>query len=69
MGTETARDYHMRRAQDELDLAYRAEGFAAMNAHFRLSALHMARLVARPSAPTPAGSSREACRHEQLVTA
>ena len=44
MQTESSRDYHMRRARVELDLAYRAEGWAAMEAHLKLSALHMARL-------------------------
>ncbi len=38
------RDYHMRRAREELDEAYRAEGFTRANAHFRLSSLHMERV-------------------------
>jgi hypothetical protein len=41
---EPARDYHMRRARVELDLAYRASQRQAMEAHLKLSALHMARL-------------------------
>lgn len=44
MPIESGRDYHMQRVRDELDLAYRAEGWAAMEAHLKLSALHMARL-------------------------
>ena len=44
MQTESSHDYHMRRARAELDLAYRAEGWAATEAHLKLSALHMARL-------------------------
>jgi len=44
MQTESSRDYHMHRARAELDLAYRAEGWAATQAHLKLSALHMARL-------------------------
>jgi hypothetical protein len=42
MSTDSRRDYHIRRAREELDLAYRAEGFSAMSAHMRLSAIHMA---------------------------
>lgn len=44
MTIESSRDYHMRRARVELDLAYQAEGWAAAEAHLKLSALHMARL-------------------------
>ena len=44
MQTESTHDYHMRRARAEFDLAYRAEGWAATEAHLKLSALHMARL-------------------------
>lgn len=44
MTIESSRDYHMRRARFELDLADRAEGWAAMQAHLKLSALHMALL-------------------------
>jgi hypothetical protein len=44
MQIESSRDYHMRRARLELDLAYRAETRASMVAHLKLSALHMARL-------------------------
>lgn len=38
------RDYHMQRAQAELDCAYRAEHRVAAQAHMRLSALHMKRM-------------------------
>ena len=41
---ETSHDYHVRRAREELDLAYRSERRAVSAAHLRLSALHMARL-------------------------
>jgi hypothetical protein len=44
MTTEAIRDYHIRRARMELDLAYRAEQRTAMEAHMKLSALHMVRL-------------------------
>ncbi len=44
MQIEPNLDYHIRRARSELDLAYRADGPAAMESHLRLSALHMARL-------------------------
>ena len=44
MGRETTVEYHRRRAAGELDLAYEATAFKAMEAHFRLSALHLARL-------------------------
>ena len=46
---ECDREYHMRRATRELDLAYRAEARAAVEAHLRLSALHMARLQGGPT--------------------
>jgi hypothetical protein len=36
--------YHMERARRELDLAYQANNHAVIDAHMRLSALHMARL-------------------------
>ena len=42
---ESQHDYHTRRARDELDLAYRAEARPIMEAHLRLSALHMAELT------------------------
>lgn len=44
------RDYHLRRAREEMDRAYRADGWTAVNAHFRLSSLHMQRVreLARP---------------------
>jgi branched-subunit amino acid aminotransferase/4-amino-4-deoxychorismate lyase len=51
---EADRHYHMQRATMELDLAYRAERFAAMEAHLRLSALHMARLKRSAPEPRPA---------------
>lgn len=41
---ETAHDYHRRRAASELDLAYRATAFKAIEAHLKLSALHLAKL-------------------------
>jgi hypothetical protein len=44
MQIEAIRQYHVHRARTELDLAYRAKGHAAMEAHMKLSALHMARL-------------------------
>ena len=44
MGRESTIDYHRRRAASELDLAYQATAFKAMEAHFRLSSLHLARL-------------------------
>ena len=36
--------YHVERARTELDLAYSAEKHAVIEAHMKLSALHMARL-------------------------
>ena len=44
MLSDHERLYHVERARRELDLAYQAEHRAAMEAHMRLSALHMARL-------------------------
>lgn len=41
---ETDRDYHIRRARDELDLAYRTTQVQAASAHMRLCALHIGRL-------------------------
>ena len=41
---ETSQDYHVRRAREELDLAYRSDRRAVSSAHLQLSALHMARL-------------------------
>ena len=35
-------EYHLRRARQELDLGYRADGRMAAAAHMRLAALHMA---------------------------
>lgn len=54
MPAEANKDFHLRRARAELDLAYRAPGHAAAAAHFKLSALHMARLrelETRPANP------------------
>ena len=36
--------YHIERARREMDLAYKAEKRAVMEAHMKLSALHMGRL-------------------------
>lgn len=41
---ETNRDYHIRRAREELDLAYRSDRRTVAAVHVHLSALHMARL-------------------------
>ena len=41
---ETSHDYHLRRAREELDRAYRSEARPAFTAHLHLSGLHMARL-------------------------
>ena len=62
MGQECEHDFHVRRAQAELDLAYRAGGHPAMAAHFRLSALHMrrAQALAGPSNCPCERSSRPA---------
>ena len=35
-------EYHVRRARQELDLGYRANGRSAAASHLRLAALHMA---------------------------
>ena len=51
MQIEPTRDYHMRRARSEIDLAYRAESRAVMEAHLKLSALHMARLRVATKSP------------------
>ncbi len=50
MQPESDRDYHTRRAREELDRAYRADRWTAMSAHFRLSSLHMQKVRER-SAP------------------
>lgn len=47
MRQETDRDYHTRRAREELDRAYRADGWTAMSAHFLLSSLHMQKVRER----------------------
>ena len=52
---ETLHDYHIRRARDELDLAYRAGNRAASSAHLQLSALHMSRMR---TLAAPHGSDR-----------
>ena len=41
MNPESDHDYHLRRTRSELDLAYRSECHAALEAHLRLSSLHM----------------------------
>ena len=45
MAMNQERDYHTRRAQAELDRAYRAEHHVAAEAHMRLSAMHMERML------------------------
>ena len=49
------RDYHIARARQEFDAAYRAERIDIAAIHMRLSALHMerARSVAEPSRREP----------------
>jgi hypothetical protein len=47
MQRESDRDFHTRRAREELDRAYRADGWTAMSAHFRLSSLHMQKVRER----------------------
>jgi hypothetical protein len=44
MTQDRNRDYHLRRAREEIDQAYRADGWTAVNAHLRLSSLHMQRM-------------------------
>jgi hypothetical protein len=51
--TEKQKDYHRRRARQEMDMAYRAEGGTVANAHMKLSALHMSR-IAEPDEPREA---------------
>ena len=51
MSKQSAHEYHRARATRELDLAYRAESRAAIEAHLRLSALHMARLSSESVRP------------------
>lgn len=55
MTHETDHDFHMRRARAEIDLAYRSECRAAMEAHLRLSSLHMQRLKTSQPAVRPPG--------------
>jgi hypothetical protein len=45
MAADQEREYHTQRAQAELDWAYRAENHVAAQAHMRLSALHMERML------------------------
>lgn len=52
---ESDHDFHLRRARAELDLAHRSECLAAMEAHLRLSSLHMQRLRTADSPARPAG--------------
>ena len=61
MIVETDHDYHMRRARDELDLAYRSECGAAMESHLRLSSLHMQRLKSSEPAVRPPGAQPFPC--------
>lgn len=42
---EKQKAYHRRRARQELDMAYRAEGETIASAHMKLSALHMRRIA------------------------
>ena len=61
---ETKHEYHVRRAREELDLAYRSERRAVSTAHLQLSALHMAELRALTSPVAPLRgtmTARSAC--------
>ena len=51
MKRESDRDYHLRRARAELDLAFRADRGPAAAAHMRLSSFHMTALSDLPPAP------------------
>jgi hypothetical protein len=44
MLTENDKDFHLYRAREELDLAYRSECDTAASAHMKLSVLHMRRI-------------------------
>jgi hypothetical protein len=57
MPQEVERDFHIRRAREELDLAYRADAFAVAAVHLKLSALHMARLRPASAAAAAAGGA------------
>lgn len=57
---ETKHEYHVRRAREELDLAYRSERRAVSTAHLRLSALHMAELRALTARAAPGRDSMAA---------
>ena len=59
MRQETDRDYHTRRAREELDRAYRADGWLAMSAHFLLSSLHMRKARERSGAAIIARIARK----------
>ena len=61
MIAETDHDYHMRRVRAELDLAYRSECQTAMEAHLRLSSLHMQRLKSSEPAVRPIGPQPFLC--------
>jgi hypothetical protein len=56
MNLESEREFHLRRARQELDLAYRTSCRIAIESHLRLSSLHMAQL--RGSAPGNGETSR-----------
>ena len=58
MQQESDRDYHTRRAREELDRAYRADRWTAMSAHFRLSSLHMQKVREHSGAAILAGMAR-----------
>lgn len=62
---EADRDYHIRRARDELDLAYRTEHVRAISAHLRLCALHIGQLQA--SGPSEPESSRSRAGIEFVI--
>ena len=50
MGIDEDRDYHIARAQAELDSSHRATHRAAAEAHMKLSAMHMQRVQAAKTA-------------------
>jgi hypothetical protein len=57
----------MRRAREEMDEAYRADGWTAVNAHFRLSSLHMQRV--RELAEPALQARRDALAERRLLLA
>ena len=67
MTEDRNRDYHMRRAREEMDEAYRAAGWTAANAHCRLSSLHMQRV--RELAPSASASGRGGLADRRLLLA